>query len=75
MRPPAGCDDHSQAGASSRRHAASASRSKDYVNGNLASDGEIDVAHREALIYQPVRNKRRLVGVGYIVDAARWQKA
>ncbi|HTF42592.1 MAG TPA: hypothetical protein VK641_01770 [Terriglobales bacterium] len=45
-----------------------------YVNGDLVSDGEIDVAHPEALIYEPVRNKRRLVGVEYIVDAATWLK-
>jgi hypothetical protein len=43
-----------------------------YVNGALVGDGEIDVAHPEALIYEPVGNKRRLVGVEYIVDAATW---
>ena len=43
-----------------------------YVNGGLVGDGEIDVAHPEALIYEPVGNKRRLVGVEYIVDAATW---
>jgi len=43
-----------------------------YVNGPLAGDGLIDVAHPEALIYEPVGNKRRLVGVEYIVDAATW---
>jgi len=46
-----------------------------YVNGNLVGDGEIDVAHPEALIYEPVGNKRRLVGVEYIVDTARWLKS
>lgn len=45
-----------------------------YVNGTLVGDGEIDVAHPEALIYEPVGNKRRLVGVEYIVDAATWLK-
>lgn len=45
-----------------------------YVNGNLVGDGQIDVAHPEALIYEPVGNKRRLVGVEYIVDAATWLK-
>ena len=45
-----------------------------YVNGNLVVDGQIDVAHPEALIYEPVGNKRRLVGVEYIVDAATWLK-
>jgi hypothetical protein len=43
-----------------------------YVNGALVGDGEIDVAHPEALIYEPLGNKRRLVGVEYIVDAATW---
>jgi hypothetical protein len=45
-----------------------------YVNGDLVGDGEIDVAHPEALIYEPVGNRRRLVGVEYIVDAATWLK-
>jgi hypothetical protein len=43
-----------------------------YVNGTLVGDGEIDVNHPEALIYEPVGNARRLVGVEYIVDAATW---
>src|ERR1700733_8622234 len=43
-----------------------------YVNGTLVVDGLIDVAHPEALIYEPVGNARRLVGVEYIVDAATW---
>src|SRR5690348_14258020 len=43
-----------------------------YINGALVGDGEIDVAHPEALIYEPEGNKRRLVGVEYIVDAATW---
>jgi hypothetical protein len=43
-----------------------------YVNGTLVGDGLIDVAHPEALIYEPVGDKRRLVGVEYIVDAATW---
>ena len=46
-----------------------------YVNGALVGDGEIDVWHPEALIYEPVGNKRRLVGVEYIVDAATWLAA
>jgi hypothetical protein len=45
-----------------------------YVNGGLVGDGQIDVAHPEALIYEPAGNKRRLVGVEYIVDAATWLK-
>lgn len=43
-----------------------------YVNGPLVGDGEIDVNHPEALIYEPVGNKRRLVGVEFIVDAETW---
>ena len=43
-----------------------------YVNGQLVGDGEIEVMHPEALIYEPVGDKRRLVGVEYIVDAATW---
>lgn len=43
-----------------------------YVNGALVGDGEIDVERPEALIYEPIGNKRRLVGVEYIVDAATW---
>ena len=46
-----------------------------YVNGPLVGDGEIDVAHPEALIYEPVGNMRRLVGVEFIVDAATWLAA
>jgi hypothetical protein len=46
-----------------------------YVNGTLVGDGEIDVEHPEALIYEPVGNKRRLVGVEYIVDSATWLAA
>jgi hypothetical protein len=45
-----------------------------YVNGTLVGDGEIDLAHPEALIYEPVGNTRRLLGVEYIVDAATWLK-
>ena len=43
-----------------------------YVNGGLVGDGEIDVEHPEALIYEPVGNARKLVGVEYIVDAKSW---
>jgi hypothetical protein len=42
-----------------------------YVNLSLL-DGQIDAEHPEALIYEPVGNKRRLVGVEYIVDAPTW---
>jgi hypothetical protein len=43
-----------------------------YINGALVGDGEIDAQHPEALIYEPVGNRRRLVGVEYIVIAATW---
>jgi hypothetical protein len=43
-----------------------------YVNGDLVADGELDVMHPEALIYEPVGSRRRLVGVEFIVDAATW---
>jgi hypothetical protein len=43
-----------------------------YINGALVGDGEIDAEHPEALIYEPVGQQRRLVGVEYIVDAATW---
>ena len=43
-----------------------------YVNGSLVASGEINLAQPQALIYEPVGEKRRLVGVEYIVDAATW---
>lgn len=43
-----------------------------YVNLGLYADGEIDGAHPEALIYEPSGDRRRLVGVEYLVDAATW---
>ena len=43
-----------------------------YVNGALVMDGLLDAAHPEALIYEPVGSRRRLVGVEYIVDAKTW---
>ena len=46
-----------------------------YVNGPLVGDGQINVEYPEALIYEPVGNARRLVGVEYIVDATTWLKA
>jgi hypothetical protein len=45
-----------------------------YVNGDLVGDGQIDVNHPEALIYEPVGGALRLVGVEFIVDAATWLK-
>ena len=46
-----------------------------YINGALVGDGLINARYPEALIYEPVGNKRRLVGVEYIVDAATWLAA
>ena len=46
-----------------------------YVNMTLVGDGNINVETPEALIYEPVGNGRRLVGVEYIVDAATWLAA
>jgi hypothetical protein len=43
-----------------------------YVNGALVGDGKIEVTQPEALIYEPLGNRRRLVGVEYIVDAPTW---
>ena len=43
-----------------------------YVNGKLVGDGKIEKENPEALIYEPIGNMRRLVGVEYIVDAATW---
>jgi hypothetical protein len=43
-----------------------------YVNGTYVSNGDIVLAQPEALIYEPVGNARRLVGVEYIVDSATW---
>lgn len=45
-----------------------------YVNGEYVGDGKIELEHPEALIYEPIGGKRRLVGVEYIVDAATWLK-
>lgn len=46
-----------------------------YVNGGLVGDGQLDASKPEALIYEPVGGKLRLVGVEFIVDAATWQAA
>lgn len=43
-----------------------------YVNGTLVGDGQLDPSHPEALIYEPLNGKLRLVGVEFIVDAATW---
>ncbi len=43
-----------------------------YINLALYGDGQIDAAHPEALIYEPVNGAMRLVGVEFLVDAATW---
>ena len=45
-----------------------------YLNGALLN-GDFDIEHPQALIYEPVGNRRRLVGVEYIVDSATWLAA
>jgi hypothetical protein len=46
-----------------------------YVNPTFVGDGQLHINTPEALIYEPVGNARRLVGVEYIVDAATWLAA
>ena len=43
-----------------------------YVNGALLGETQLDVSKPQALIYEPVKGKLRLVGVEFIVDAATW---
>ena len=43
-----------------------------FANGDLVGDGEIDVTHPEALIYEPKDDKLQLVGVEYVVLAEQW---
>jgi hypothetical protein len=44
-----------------------------FLNGSLLGDGEVDVAHPEILLYEPLPNGRlRLTGADYLVDAAEW---
>jgi hypothetical protein len=45
-----------------------------FVNGALVGDGELDVNHPEALIYEPTDGGARLVGVEYIVLVEDWHK-
>jgi len=42
-----------------------------YVNGNLLN-GTIDVAHPQALIYEPSNGQMKLVGVEFITIATTW---
>jgi hypothetical protein len=44
-----------------------------FVKGSLVGDGEIDVAHPEIVIYEPMSNGRvRITGADYLVLAADW---
>ena len=43
-----------------------------YINTTLVGDGEIDGQRPEAIIYEPMKDGMRLVGVEYIVDSATW---
>ena len=45
-----------------------------YANGAYVMDGKIEVAHPEALLYEPKDGRLQLVGVEYLVDAATWNK-
>jgi hypothetical protein len=44
-----------------------------FVNGSLVGDGEVDAAHPEIVLYEPIGNGRvRLTGADYLVIAADW---
>jgi hypothetical protein len=43
-----------------------------FANGDLVGDGQIDVAHPEALIYEFNGDAATLVGVEYVVIADAW---
>jgi hypothetical protein len=45
-----------------------------YVNLDLVKKNELSIDYPQALIYEPIGNKRELVGVEYIVDATTWLK-
>ncbi len=45
-----------------------------YINGAQVKKNEIDLEYPQALIYEPIGNKRQLVGVEYIVDMKKWLK-
>jgi hypothetical protein len=46
-----------------------------FVNGDLVGDGEVDLLHPEAVIYDPGRNgRKRYVAVEYVVLKADWDK-
>ena len=43
-----------------------------YVNGTLLNNLTLDASKPQALIYEPVNDRLRLVGVEFILDAANW---
>ena len=43
-----------------------------YVNGTLLNNLTLDASQPHALIYEPVNDQMRLVGVEFILDAAKW---
>jgi hypothetical protein len=44
-----------------------------FVNGALVGDSEVDAAHPEIVIYEPLPNRRlRLIGADYLVLADAW---
>jgi hypothetical protein len=43
-----------------------------YVNGTLLKNLTLDASKPQALIYEPVNDQLRLVGVEFILDAAKW---
>ena len=45
-----------------------------YVNGELVGDGEVDVAHPEALLYDLSGRRPRLLGAEYVVFVADWDE-
>jgi hypothetical protein len=46
-----------------------------YINGSLVSGGELNANEPQALIYEPVGNAMKLVGVEYIALADNWLAA
>ena len=46
-----------------------------YINGALVSGGQLNATEPQALIYEPVGNAMKLVGVEYIALADNWLTA
>jgi hypothetical protein len=46
-----------------------------YVNGTLLGNLTLDPAQPQALIYEPINGKMKLVGVEFILDSASWLAA